>query len=82
MYKGRDYDASWREPMWERVYKDLGGDKRAADIGVKMRGTLTHQIGQEEGVVFLYCNIGCDAYCSSCHVCCHGEFRKSRHQLT
>ena len=32
MYKGRDYDASWREPMWERVYKDLGGDKRAVDI--------------------------------------------------
>ena len=32
MYAGREYDASWREPMWERVCGDLGGDKRAEEI--------------------------------------------------
>ena len=32
MYAGREYDASWREPMWERVFCELGGDNRADDI--------------------------------------------------
>ena len=32
MYAGREYDASWREPMWERVYNDLGGDEKAKGI--------------------------------------------------
>lgn len=32
MYAGRYYDASWREPMWDRVFNELGGDERAKGI--------------------------------------------------
>lgn len=32
MYAGREYDASWREPYFERVLSELGGDDRAKGI--------------------------------------------------
>lgn len=32
MYAGREYDASWREPHFERVFRDLGGDDTAREI--------------------------------------------------
>ena len=32
MYAGRDYDAAWREPLWERAYVELGGGERASEI--------------------------------------------------
>ena len=36
LYRGKyepiPYDDSWREPMWERVERELGGDERAKDI--------------------------------------------------
>jgi len=32
MYTPGNYDASWREPMWDRVRNDLGGDENAERI--------------------------------------------------
>ena len=32
MYAGREYDGSWREPYWQRLYEEAGADERAADI--------------------------------------------------
>ena len=32
MYAGREYDASWRDAEFERVFAELGGDKTAGDI--------------------------------------------------
>ena len=32
MYIAREYDASWREPMWQRTVEELGGDDRAREI--------------------------------------------------
>lgn len=32
MYKVREYDASWREPLWQRAYDELGADTRAKEI--------------------------------------------------
>ena len=31
-YAGSDYDASWRDPMWERVKAQAGGDEQAERI--------------------------------------------------
>ena len=41
MYAGREYDASWREPMWERVCNDLGGDDRAKEIVASLKTMYT-----------------------------------------
>lgn len=32
MYVGREYDASWRDPYFERVYERLGGGENAKKI--------------------------------------------------
>ena len=32
MYAGREYDASWRDIHWERVFRELGGDASARDM--------------------------------------------------
>lgn len=31
-YVPSEYDASWREPMWQRVFEEAGGDEQAARI--------------------------------------------------
>ena len=41
MYAGREYDAAWREPMWERVCRDLGGDERAERIVYALKTMYT-----------------------------------------
>ena len=31
-YVPTEYDASWRDPMWERVFEEAGGDEQARRI--------------------------------------------------